>query len=223
MRGVAILVATALLLLAGCGHQVASTSAAGIVTISVASSQQLSLTVVGDSLDAGLYATTPQGGFHGLLVAELRTLAPVVDRPLSVVGGTSARALGNAQFPAGQDLYIIELGTNDVAEVDAGTFRDNYRRLLDRVLAASPQAHLLCVGVWRPEQISKRFDVIIKDTCETRGGVFRQLADLFDDAELRGPAGRAVFGGKSDDFHPNDRGHKAIAERLEQAIVVQRI
>ncbi|MET0865056.1 MAG: hypothetical protein ABWZ98_12040, partial [Nakamurella sp.] len=67
-----------------------------------------------------------------------------------------------------------------------------------------------------------RLDTIIKDLCEARGGVFRSMSDISEVAENKGPAGVPAFEGLSDAFHPNDRGHAAIAERMLDAVVVNR-
>ena len=80
----------------------------------------------------------------------------------------------------------------------------------------------MCVGVWRPKKNAETFDTIIKDLCEVRGGVFVSISDLAEDASLKGPEGVATFGGLSDAFHPNDRGHRMIADRIMEVIRVNR-
>ena len=123
-------------------------------------------------------------------------------------------ALTTPDFPRAQQLYVVELGTNDATRVNYREFRTQYARLLDRIRSASPDAALVCVGVWRPKKIADTFDTIIKDLCEVRGGVFRSISDLAEDEHLRGPGGATTFEGRSDAFHPNDRGHRMIADRV---------
>lgn len=178
--------------------------------------------VIGDSLDAGLYATERRLGFHPLLVQAWRAGGPVEDTPLNSLGGTTENALGNTDLPGGQHLVIVELGTNDVARTDHTTFRRDYQLLVDRLMDASPGAGLLCVGPWRPRDSARRFEVIIKDICEGQGGAFRSIADLSENRDFKGPADIPTEFGPSDTFHPNDRGHRAIADRLLGAVTVDR-
>lgn len=177
---------------------------------------------IGDSLDAGLYATDRRRGFHPLMVDVWRSGGTVVDTPLNSLGGTAEKALRNNELPGGQHLIVVELGTNDVMRTDHSTFRRDYEQLVDRLVAASPGAGLLCVGPWRPREAARRFEIIIKDTCEVRGGAFRSISDLAENEDLRGPEDEPTEFGRSDAFHPNDRGHRAIAERLIGAVAVDR-
>ena len=191
-------------------------------TVSVAAGAPLRVTFVGDSLDHGLYATAADRGFHPLMVESWRAAGPVSDTPLNSLGGTTSTALGNPDVPRNQDLVVVELGTNDVTRVNHQTFRQNYHELLERVRAASPDAVVLCVGPWRPADTGKRYEVIIKDLCEAQYGVFRSISDIAENPDMRGPADVVTPYGVSDDFHPNDRGHRAIADRLLGAVTVQR-
>lgn len=188
----------------------------------VGAGEALRVTYIGDSLDAGLYATERLRGFHPLMVDAWRAGGPVSDTPLNSLGGTAERALGNSDLPTGQQLVVIELGTNDVTRTDHHAFRHDYEQLVERLRVASPDAALLCVGPWRPREAARRFEVIIKDLCEARGGVFRSISDLAEDPDLKGPAGEATDFGPSDAFHPNDLGHRAIADRLLGAVTVDR-
>lgn len=190
--------------------------------VTIEPGQPLRVTFVGDSLDAGLYATDPGRGFHPLMVEAWRSGGPVSDTPLNSLGGTANDALGNTDLPGAQELVVVELGTNDVARQDHHHFRQDYEQLLDRLRTASPNAGLLCVGPWRPVDTARRFDTIIKDLCEARGGVFRSISDIAENAEMKGPAGVATSSGLSDNFHPNDLGHRAIADRLLGAVAVRR-
>lgn len=180
------------------------------------------VTFIGDSLDAGLYASERTLGFHPLMVDVWRAGGPVTDTPLNSLGGTTEKALGNTDIPGGQHLVVVELGTNDVTRTDHNSFRRDYEQLIARLVEASPDAALLCVGPWRPRDAARRFEVIIKDTCEGRGGTFRSISDLAEDPDFRGPADEPTEFGPSDEFHPNDLGHRAIAERLIGAVTVDR-
>jgi acyl-CoA thioesterase I len=184
--------------------------------------EPLRVTFVGDSIADGLFASEKAFAFHELMVEEWRKEGLVADESENTIGGTAAAALTTPDFPRAQQLYVVELGTNDATRVNYRDFRTQYARLLDRIRGGSPDAALVCVGVWRPKEIADTFDTIIKDLCEVRGGVFRPISDLAEEEHLRGPAGVPTFEGPSDAFHPNDRGHRMIADRVLDAISVNR-
>ena len=192
------------------------------VDVSLLPGEELRVTFVGDSLTYGLYATEPARTFREQMVADWRGEGPVGENPYALAGGTTIDALGNPDFPRDQHLYVVELGTNDAVQISHRAFRHNYDELLGRIRASSPNAGLLCVGLWRPRDVASRFDTIIKDLCEVRGGQFRSISDLAEDEHLRGPADTSTFAGPADTFHPNDLGHSAIARRLVDAVVVNR-
>ena len=201
----------------------APTANPNVAEITIDRGDSLRVSFIGDSIDAGFYATEENLGFHALMVDEWRKTGPVADFPMAdLIGGTANDVLQNPELPADQQLYVVELGTNDAARVDYHQFRNEYSTLLDRIRSASRDAALVCIGVWRPKTNGDRFDLIIKDQCEIRGGVFVGISDLAADTSLKGPAGVETFGGVSDDFHPNDLGHRMIADRVLGAIRVHR-
>ncbi|MGE2735309.1 SGNH/GDSL hydrolase family protein [Mycolicibacterium vaccae] len=193
------------------------------VAITLEPGEALRVTFVGDSLDYGLYATEADLGFHPLMVEAWRAGGPVTDTPLNSLGGTANRALGNDDIPVDQHLVVVELGTNDFSRQSHRDFRRDYDELLSRLRLASPKGALLCIGPWRPADAAQRFETIVEDLCEARGGVFRSVSDLSENAQMKGPPGIPTFGGPSDSFHPNDRGHRAIADRMLAAVSVDRL
>ena len=194
-----------------------------VADVRLGGGDSLKVSFVGDSIDLGFYATDPGLGFHALVVNEWRNTGPVADFPMkALVGGTARDVLKNSDLPDHQNLLVVELGTNDVVRVDRHDFRAEYATVLDRLQGNSPSAALVCLGAWRPKTSGGIFDLIIKDLCEIRGGVFVPLSDLAADQSLRGPANAVTFGGPSDDFHPNNEGHRKIADRVLAAIRVYR-
>ncbi|WP_067530915.1 SGNH/GDSL hydrolase family protein [Nocardia crassostreae] len=192
------------------------------IELRLATGEALQVSFLGDSLDHGLSATTQELGFRPLVTAAWREGGPVEEHKANRIGGTVGEALLGPAFPADQDLFIVELGTNDTPQVDLRTFRDRYRELLDRTVAASPNTALLCLGLWRPIETARSFDTVIADLCGAHGGVFRPLFDLAEYPRMRGPAGLPTFSGTSDDFHPNDLGHRSIADRVLDSVTVHR-
>jgi acyl-CoA thioesterase-1 len=199
------------------------TASPNVVELTIRTGDSLRVSFVGDSIDRGLFASDKSLGFHALMVHEWRKSGPVTDFPMeSMVGGTARDAVENPEFPKDQQLYVVELGTNDEVRMNYREFRTEYDTLLDRIRNASPDAALVCVGVWRPKKDAQTFDTIIKDLCEIRDGVFVSISDLSEDASLKGPVGVRTWGGVSDDFHPNDRGHRLIADRVLDVIRLDR-
>ena len=192
------------------------------IDIDVNFGETVKVSFIGDSMTYGLYASEQSLGFHQLMVQEWRNDGPVAESAVITVGGTVAATLTANEFPKDQQLYVIELGTNDATRVDYGTFRTQYRDLVDRILLASPNTQLFCIGVWRAKQVADVYDMVIKDACETHGGVFRSVTDLSVDPNLKGPAGVPTFAGPSDTFHPNNAGHRMIADRMLKAVTIER-
>ncbi len=194
----------------------------GKIELTVEKGEPLRVSFIGDSMDYGLFSTEQRLGFHQLVVSEWRTSGPVTDQDPKAIGGTAGDVLTTSEFPQNQQLYVVTLGTEDAARVDRRLFRTQYERVLDRLRSASPDAALLCIGVWRPKEVADIFDTIIKDLCEVRGGVFRSISDLSMNEQLKGPAGVFTFAGLSDNLHPNDLGHRQIADRVLDAVVLDR-
>lgn len=78
----------------------------------------------------------------------------------------------------------------------------------------------MCIGAWQNNDGAKAYDSTIAGQCRSAGGTFVPITDIFVDPTNRGSAGRSVFGGVSDDFHPNDRGHRSIADNVLAALAV---
>lgn len=198
-------------------------SATRTLEVSLDQNEPLEITYVGDSLAAGLYATTEEDTYRSLTSTTLADGGPYEETGRNLVGGTVKETLdGNSRLPADQDVYIVELGTNDINEVDFRRFRAQYDTLLERLRRTSPDAALVCLGTWRPPSKGANYDLIIRQRCEAYGGVYRRLSDLQGEPKNRGPEGEETFEGTSDTFHPNDVGHAAISERILDAVEVQR-
>jgi len=166
--------------------------------------------ITGDSLAAGFFATTEEQGFSAL-VAD--ALGPVEMTTVSRAHQTLTTVAGITEVPADLDLAVIELGTNDVGiPTPLADFDAQYRDLVARVRSTSPDAVLVCLGTWTADGAA--YDEIIARLCADSGGRYVPLAGLFATADFHGPDGRATFVGAGDDFHPNDAGHRAIADAV---------
>ncbi|HSP52653.1 MAG TPA: SGNH/GDSL hydrolase family protein [Cryobacterium sp.] len=180
---------------------------------------------VGDSISYGLNAERQDLGFRPLMVDALSADGPVQEFHKNRAGATTRTVSRLLNVPKDLDLAVVELGTNDVVDQTApDDFERSYRSLLQRVHTESPGAPLLCVGTWGSAggaDGSDTYNAIIEAECARRGGAFVSLYGLYPDEANRGPAGRAVVGGTSDRFHPNDTGYREIAELLLGRITVR--
>lgn len=174
-----------------------------------------SILVAGDSLAGGYYASSAEKGF-------VDRVADSIDGPVQVTKATRAHeslavVSSVAEIPEDVDIAIVELGTNDVGiPTPEAEFREGYASLLDRVRETSPDAKLICIGTWTGWGWTQ--DETIRSECIARDGAYVHLRDLFDRDELHGPEGVETPVGTSDWFHPNNRGHAAIANRVSTAL-----
>lgn len=165
--------------------------------------------LVGDSLTNGLFASEQTNGFAFQLVARLEQSGPVEREQAAVSGGGTGQVSVVTDVPGDLNLAVVELGTNDAGRTDIDLFAEQYAALLDRIREGSPTAALICLGTWGD---APQYDAQVQTACEAHSGRYVALRGLYADANLRGPAGEERFGGESDDFHPNDAGHTAIAD-----------
>jgi len=175
----------------------------------------------GDSLTAGEFSTTEDTSFRRLVTAQVRQRGPVEEVGTYKSGYRLQEIASGFAIPQGAGLAVVELGTNDLAaNTDNALFARQYKDYLNRVVAASPDAKLLCLGVWAPAAAGRTtaLDAAITAGCQAHGGQFISLKELFDAPANRGPAGAPVWLGTRDTFHPNDAGHAAIADAVLQRI-----
>lgn len=181
------------------------------------------LIFIGDSLTAGFFAHDPAHGYAALTASALHVRYSVQSQ-YGVTAMFTARKMQASKglaVPADTQEAVIELGTNDVfASGETFTqFRTAYDYILTRVRHDAPQAKIVCLGTWRAPAQGGRFDEIIRSDCvRLVGGSYVGLSRFYLNATYRGPAGRVTAFGTSDDFHPNNAGHKAISTALLAAL-----
>lgn len=181
----------------------------------------LRVMMVGDSLAGGMHATTVEQGFSELLLAHLRRRFDRVHALRAQEAGGTIKVVSILAVPAEVDLIVIELGTNDSLHTPPWRFAHQYDELLTMVRESSPEAPLVCLGLWRHAWRAWPYDRSIKRLAQKHGGTFVPLSDLYSMREHRGPAGVVTDTPSRwvrDNMHPNDAGHAAIAERLVSAL-----
>jgi lysophospholipase L1-like esterase len=166
--------------------------------------------VSGDSLAGAFFASSPERGFVSLVSDAL---GPVQITEAAQAHQTLTTVAAITDVPSDVDLAIVELGTNDVGEhTPLHDFDAQYGALLDRIRVSSPEAAIVCLGTWTGW--GGDYDQAIESACVGHSGRYVPLGGLFRDTANRGPEGRATFLGVGDDFHPNDLGHRAIADAI---------
>jgi len=175
-----------------------------------------SVVFIGDSLTVGLYASTIDTTFASLLA--VRWKATLLDRVgVAGVQADGLRAAVQTMEPDATDT-VVEVGTNDFVKLSPEEFSVSYRALITAVKHREPHAQIVCLGLWRSAtersptgQGPDVYDALIQAACP---GPFIPLLGLFMIPSNRGPANQETFRGLSDAFHPNDRGHDAIASAI---------
>lgn len=162
--------------------------------------------VLGDSLAQGVGASTPESGWVGRLLPLLTGWRLV---NLSQYGARVEDVL-DLQLPAAlrlrPRLVLCLVGSNDLMQPrHQDGVGDRYARLLDQlprgaVIGNQPGTYAAALQV----------NGLIDDAVERRGLVLAELRD----ARTRHWHGKLA----SDRFHPNDRGHAAIAEVFGEAL-----
>lgn len=175
---------------------------------------------LGDSLTYGLYASSEAAGYRPQVIETLSAIAPVNATRGGQTGNTVLTVSESATIPADTGLVVLALGTNDVWNTPQPDFAVQYTALADKVAASAPEAQVVCLGVWSNVDGVRNYDQHIKPECERIGGTYIKIGDLFETEGNRGPSGVESFGGVSDDFHPNDTGYAAIAQRVKEALTL---
>lgn len=185
------------------------------------SDRPLNVVFAGDSLTYGLFASTEAKGYRPQVVAALEADGPVDWSRGGQTGNTVGTVAKSIEFPQATDLAVLALGTNDLGKTPVKRFTADYEALVAKVKNQAPDAAILCLGPWADGDGSTTYGPLIEEACEAGGGSYAPLTDLYTKPKHHGPAGVESFGGKSDVFHPNDSGYKAIADRVLAHIKVK--
>jgi len=165
---------------------------------------------IGWPYECGMAATSEDNDFAHLTLGHINAAQPAITAELSIgriadeahMDGFEHLLLTDA------DLVIIELGDNYRGAADAEEFGKPYEAMVAAFREAGVE-HVFCVGAWG----NGKLDPFIKAAAERHGATFVQIGHLFAD-----PANRAVSEGhfthSGVNWHPGDRGMKAIADAL---------
>jgi acyl-CoA thioesterase-1 len=177
------------------------------------------LQFVGASVTEGWFASSGGAAYTALVAGRLATSGRGVRSRVLARPGITAREADDWDLRISTDVVIVQLATNDFVQgVPVPVFAAYYGDVLGRLRTASPRADLICLGGWDDPGDRNRlgvaavdYDVATRTACGAEGGRYVDLSAIYLDARNHGPEGRPTFHGAGDVFHPNDRGHEAVA------------
>lgn len=197
---------------------------AKLVKLAFPKDRPLRVFFAGDSLGASFYSSVRDRGYRPLMIEWLEKSGPLDVTVATKQASEALFQVGNVQgIPAsGLDLAVIELGTNDAGRTELPDFKKQYEDLLAKIQRGSPKAGVICAGAWGlpGSKGTDPYDQVIKEVCEARGGKYVDLTDAFMQEGTYGPKGVKTWAGLSDNFHPNDKGHRIIAGLLLDRIAL---
>lgn len=178
------------------------------------------LLVIGDSLAAGLYASSQDAGYAYLVAKGLGA-------DLGVLRAATV-AEARAKLPAWRwapTLIVVELGLNDSTQgVPADAYLADYHRLLDELEERWPGARIVMTTLWAGAGETERrqeYSAGLRALAEGRGLPLADVAEATRGcgctAALSQPSPFAP-GFRGDGWHPGDEGHRLIAGAVEAAL-----
>lgn len=195
----------------------------------------VSITFFGDSITDGANATGTdappyQPGYAGLIAARLNELYPlhVKYRNNSVGGWSAINATASVEYRVNDqpsDLVVLAFGMNDGGGYTAEEYRKNLKYVIDAIRAKQPDTAILLVSPTRANPAS-----FIQKT-EYVDGYFKELASLTKEyksvaaVNVTAVWDRLLVRKNYYDLtgnglnHPNDFGHRIIAEVVLGAIL----
>ena len=183
----------------------------GLLPVTAATSKPAVVTVLGDSITAGL-GLPARDAMPAQLQAALGKLGvPAVVRAAGVSGDTSGGGLARVGFSVAADtrVCVVALGGNDLLQgVEPAQTKANLRGILQKLKARGVGAVL--VGVGAPPTIgaayAREFNAIYP-------GLAREFAAPLYANILAGVGGNPALM-QRDGIHPNGAGAKRIGEAL---------
>lgn len=189
---------------------------------------------VGASITAGIGASSTADSFPYVLGDEVQKMVGPVQETVVATPGAPVHVALQWPLPAGQDLVVVHLATNDFLR---GTppleYQTELLTLLRRIRRGSPHATLVCLGAWAsPDQLNRYdegpapYNQADQADCQAEGGYYVPLQRFFGERrlhdtmpvgaspELRSVLGVYDLGGRTVAFHPSDAGMDAIAQAI---------
>lgn len=169
--------------------------------------------IFGDSITAG-YGINKENAFPALIQEKIDSL----DWNFKVINGgssgeTSAGGVRRIDWMLRQpvDVFILELGGNDgLRGVDLESTKKNLQIIIDKVKEKYPDARIILAGMQVPPNLGPEYTKQFRE-------MYPELAEE-NDVELIPFLLQDVGGydelNLSDGIHPNEKGHKIVAETV---------
>jgi acyl-CoA thioesterase-1 len=133
----------------------------------------LVVSIVGDSIGRGDYASSADRRHPALMETALRARGAVTADDVSAPAGSKST---DVEVQGGQDLVVLEVGTTDQSDTVQQTFTANYTGLVAATRTSSPKAGLICAGTW--SSLGAHFEVVIQAACNYADGTFVSLQSI---------------------------------------------
>lgn len=183
----------------------------------------LTYSPMGDSLTDGYYASTVNTKFTSVLAKTIENelgYSVKIDG-IAKYGGLLERGVAGAPKikEKNPDLVTIEYGTNDSdpnnSDVTPEAFEDQLNELIDTLIEDNEKPPLIVlVTTWNQGDKAIPFDNVIKKVGEERSLPIADVNHIWKQQDNKGPAGVETLFGESDNWHPNDKGMKLIADEI---------
>ena len=187
---------------------------------------------MGDSLALGLHATTKEKKYTAVLpqLIEENLGYSVTVADGATEGGTGLKDFGIPNLPKviaqKPDLVTIEFGTNDSDEnfkkvySTPEEFEERLLYVINTLKSQEKPPKIILVTTWGLFERSFKYDAVIEKVGKQTGVPVANIQSIwYGRNDTFGPKGyKDLFGNESDGWHPNDQGHKEIANQIfEQA------
>jgi len=160
--------------------------------------------------DCGMAATSKDNDFVHLLYKELCAFQPTHKPALQIAHLTNEAAMTgyDALLPCDADVIVIELGDNYRGAANVEELQKPYEQLI-RALKGDRKCQVFCTSAWGRDDLSPFF----RDAAKNCGATFVDLRPLAADPK-NFAAAEGNFTHSGVNWHPGNRGMKAIAETL---------
>ncbi len=159
----------------------------------------------------GMAATAKERDFAHQLEANARKSSPDVKLTLDNIMYEDTMTGWIHLVPNPADVVVIQLGDNWQGGVPAEEYGSAYAQMIDELREGADGKIVVCVGPWSNPEL----EPFIAKAAADKGALFVSLKEIAAD-----PANRAAADGKFPKLaaRPGDRGMKAIADAVWQAI-----
>lgn len=165
---------------------------------------------IGWPYECGMAATSGENDFAHLILEHINAAQPGITAELTIGRVTDEAHMRGFEhlLPTDADLVIIQLADNYRGAANEEEMQKPYEGMVAAFREAGIK-HLFCVGAWG----SAHLDPFIKAAAEKHGARYVKIRHLFADESNRAVS-EGHFTHSGVNWHPGDRGMKAIADTL---------